>query len=122
MIGLSWDGPAFGSWPPFGQSLPGELKITTVDPKETIIGFEAGFTFPPIIYGNKGPPQLPALSVPPMADPLPPENAVSSPTVSVMDSRRCVYDTSFRPGADIRANRAVPVRFACAGKCGDSEW
>jgi hypothetical protein len=122
MIELSWDGSTSGSWPPCVQSLQEELNITTVDPKETIIGFEAGFTFPPILSGNKGSPQLPAPSVPPVADPLPPENAVSSPTMSVMDSRRCVYDTSFRPGADIRANRAVPVRFACAGKCGDSEW
>ena len=121
MIEFSGNGPDSGSWSPFGQDLP--LAITTINPKETILGFKADLTPPRIMLENQVSPQLPAPSVSPMPDPFPLENAVPSPTLRGTNSRRYVDDTFFHSDIDIRENRVVPVRrFACTGKCGNPEW
>jgi hypothetical protein len=66
---------------------------------------------------------LPAASVPLPPGPCPLENAIPSPTVRGIGSERCVDDASSCLHTDIRENRMDPLKtFACAGKCGNSEW
>jgi len=121
MVELSGNGPGFGSWSPFGQYLPEEQTITSVNPKETILGPKVNHTFPPITLDNEIPSQLPTPSFPPMLSSL--DNVVPSPTLQSTDYEKCVHGISFGLDLDIRENRVVPARrFACTGKCGDSEW
>jgi hypothetical protein len=120
MLELSRGSPDFGSLSLFGRDLE-ELTITTVNPKETVLGFKDEHIFPLIMPENQIPPQLPALSPPPRLLPL--ENVGPSPILQGTNSRRYLGDAFLRPNTDIRGNRVVPVRpFACTGNCGDSEW
>jgi hypothetical protein len=121
MVELSRGGPDFGSLSPFGQALPEELTITTVNPKETILGFKDDHTFPAIMPKNQIPPQLPAPSPPPTLLTL--ENVGPSPILQGINSRGYLCDAFLRPNTDIRGNRALPAKpFTCAGNCGNSEW
>jgi hypothetical protein len=119
MVGLSGNDAGFGIWLPLGQSLPEELTIRGVNPIETILNVEVDFTFP----GNESPPQVLAPFNPLIPGHLSFENDVPSPTPQDIGFRLYVGIIFFHPETDIRANRAISVRpFACAGKCGNSEW
>jgi hypothetical protein len=121
MVELLRGGPDFGSLPPFGQDLPEEPTITTINPKQTILGIKDDFAAPPIMFENEIPPQPPTPSFPPMPASL--ENVLPSPTLQGVDSEKDVDDTFFNPDIDIRENRVVPARpFACAVDCGRLEW
>jgi hypothetical protein len=117
MAELSRVGRDFGSWSPFGQGLPEERTIMTVNPKETVLG---DFTSPPIVFENGVPPQLPAPSLPLMLFSL--DNVLPPPVLRSVESEKRVDYTS-RRGTDIHKNKVVTARpFTCPGNCGDSKW